>query len=128
MVNTSQHLVLALIHSDSVVEVWIRMSIRFSDRVAGLDERTGEMLRTLAYLGGYWTVDQAQRLGLANSPTRVQAQLKGLERAGFLRQVASYPLVYQITKSVTRLVGSDLMARRIHPVETVQCRLLAVNF
>src|SRR5207244_9128295 len=90
--------------------------------------RTGEFLRTLAYMGGYCTVDQVRRLDLANSPTRVLERLKGLERAGFLRRVVLYPLVYQITKSVTRLLGTDLMARRAHPVETVRCRLLAVNF
>jgi hypothetical protein len=51
-----------------------------------------------------------------------------LERAKFVREIVPYPVVYQITKSVTRLLGTDLMARRAHPVETVRCRLLSVNF
>src|SRR2546426_11669379 len=99
MHRRSQCLILVAIHSDFVVGVWMRMSIRFSDRLAFLDERTGEFLRTLAYMGGYCTVDQVRRLDLANSPTRVLERLKGLERAGFLRRVVLYPLVYQITKS-----------------------------
>ncbi len=92
------------------------MSIRFSDRLAALDEKAGEFLRTLGYLGGYCTVEQARRLDLANSTTRVLERLRKLENAGFLRRVISYPLLYQVTKSVTRMLGTDLMARRIHPV------------
>ena len=128
MSDHSQFLTLVTIHCDFVIGVWIRMSVRFSNRLASLDERAGEFLRTLAYLGGYCTVDQARKLDLANSPTRVLERLKRLENNGFLRRVVPYPLVYQVTKSVTRMLGSDLMARRVHPVETVRCRLLAVNF
>jgi hypothetical protein len=73
-------------------------------------------------------VDQAQRMGLANSPRRVVVRLEHLERAGFLRKVVLHPFVYQITKSVTRLVGVDMTARRSRPVETVHWRLLCLNF
>ena len=104
------------------------MSIRFCDRTAVLDERADEFLKRLAHLGGYCTVDQAQRMGLANSPRRVLFRLDCLERSRFLRRVFLHPFVYQITKSVTRLMGVDWMARRRHPVETVRRRLLAVNF
>src|ERR1700758_4648178 len=128
MSDHSQFFALVTIHCDFVIGVWIRMSVRFSNRLASLDERAGEFLRTLAYLGGYCTVDQARKLDLANSPTRVLERLKRLENNGFLRRVVPYPLVYQVTKSVTRMLGTDLMARRVHPVETVRWRLLAVNF
>jgi hypothetical protein len=108
--------------------VWIFVSIRFSQRLLLLDEGRDAFLRTLVYLGGYCTVDQAQKLGLANSPTRVVAQLKALEQSGFLRQIAHYPVIHQVTKSATRLVGADLMARRRHTPPTIRCKLLGVNF
>ncbi len=104
------------------------MVLRFSERLALLDERASDFLMALINLGGYCTSEQAKRLGLASSPTRVLAHMKGLERAGFLRRVANYPAVYQVTKSATRLMATDPMARRPHPVETVRTRLLAVNF
>ncbi|HYY73091.1 MAG TPA: hypothetical protein VE778_05810 [Candidatus Bathyarchaeia archaeon] len=104
------------------------MSIRFSQRLLQLDERSDVFLKTLVFLGGYCTIEQAQRLGLANSPTRVVARLEGLKKLGFLRQIAHYPVIYQVTKSTTRLVGSDLMARRRHTPLTIRCRLLGVNF
>lgn len=104
------------------------MACRFSKRLALLDERADDFLRTLALLGGYCTAEQAQRLRVAQSPTRVLAYLRGLERAGFLRKVAAYPVVYQVTKSATRLLAMDLMARRRHPIEMVRNRLLAVSF
>src|SRR5215831_16861656 len=124
----SQLLFQPAIHDDFVVGVWVRMAIRFIDRLAFVDERTDEFLTTVAYLGGYCTADQAQRMGLANSPRRVLVRLERLERAGFLRKVVEHPLVYQITKSVTRLVGVDMTARRPRPVETLRWRLLCVNF
>src|SRR5262249_10240127 len=97
-------------------------------RLLLLDECRAAFLRTLVYLGGYCTVEQAQKLGLANSPTRVSAQLEVLKNGGFLRQIANYPVIYQVTKSATRLVGFDLMARRRHTRLTISCRLLGVNF
>jgi hypothetical protein len=42
--------------------------------------------------------------------------------------VADYPVVYQITRSTTRLLGVDRRARRAHNAETVVNRLLAVSF
>jgi DNA-binding Lrp family transcriptional regulator len=128
MSDRSQNITLVAIHGEFTMGVWMLMSIRFSERLASLDEKTGEFLRTLGYMGGYCTVDQARRLDLANSPTRVLERLKRLEDHRFLRRVVTYPLVYQVTKSVTRMLGTDLMARRVHPVETVRWRLLAVNF
>jgi len=117
-----------LIHHYCDIGVWTRMAIKFSERVAFVDDRTDKFLTTLAQLGGYCTVEQAQAMGLAKSPSQVQAQLNGLERAGFLRRVAQYPLVYQITKSVVRLVGTDMSSRRRHAVETVRWRLAAASF
>ncbi|HZU42105.1 MAG TPA: hypothetical protein VE994_05495 [Terriglobales bacterium] len=51
-----------------------------------------------------------------------------LERLGFLRRISKYPVVYQITKATTRLLGRDLSSRRRHTLETVQARLLGVHF
>jgi hypothetical protein len=100
----------------------------FSGRLALLDERTDEFLKTIACLGGYCSAEQVRRLGIARSPTRVLAHLGDLERAGFLRKVARHPVVYQVTKSTTRLLAMDLNARRPHPIETVRNRLLGVSF
>ena len=104
------------------------MSSRFRGRIPLLDECADEFLKTLAWLGGYCATEQAQRLGIARSATRVLARLRRFEQGGFLRKLPAYPVVYQITKSVTRLLEMDLMARRHHPIETVRNRLLAVNF
>jgi hypothetical protein len=93
-----------------------------------LDERSNDFLKTLVFLGGYCTVEQAQRLGLANSPTRVVARLEALKQNRFLKQVTRYPVIYQVTGSATRLVGSDLMARRERTPLTIRCKLLGVNF
>ena len=101
---------------------------RFRDCVRVLDERSRCFLKTVAWLGGYVTPEQAQELGIRNSATRVHVQLKDLESWGFIKPIATYPTVYQVTKSVTRLLGADLSARRQHPIETIQTRLLTVNF
>jgi len=117
-----------LIHHYCDIGVWTRMAIRFSERVAFVDGGTERFLTRLGPLGGYCTVEQAQGLGLASSPSQAQAQLNGLERAGFLRRVAEYPLVYQITKSVVRLIGTDSRARRPHAIHDVRWRLAVVSF
>ena len=101
---------------------------RFRDRVAVLDERSRHFLNTVAWLGGYVTPEQAQELGVRNSVTRVHVQLKDLESWRFIKTVSVYPSIYQVTKSVTRLIGADLSARRQHTLETIQTRLLTVNF
>ena len=116
------------IHTHYFIGAGIFVSIRFSKRLLLLDERSNDFLRTLVLLGGYCTIEQAQRLGLANSARRVVARLEALKQSGFLRQVAHYPAIYQVTKSATRLVGSDLMARRRHTPATIRCKLLGVNF
>jgi len=102
--------------------------LRFDNRVALLDLRSDNFLNTLVQLGGYCTIGQAKRLGLANSDTRAAAHLRILEQNGFLRRVSSYPVVYQTTKSATRLLGADRRARRSHREKTVLDRLLAVDF
>lgn len=104
------------------------MKLPFQSRVALMDENRQGFLETLTNLGGYCTVEQAKALEVANSDTRVLAQLRGLERFGFLRRVADYPAVYQITGSTTRVLGADRRARRAHKGETVMSRLLAVSF
>jgi hypothetical protein len=126
--NYSSQRFTAAIHSHYIVGAWIFVSIRFADRLLLLDERRDAFLRTLVYLGGYCTVEQAQKLGLADSPTRVIAHLEALKHGGFLKQITRYPVIHQVTKSATRLVGSDLMARRRHTPPTIRCRLLGVNF
>lgn len=102
--------------------------LRFDNRVALLDLRSDNFLNTLVQLGGYCTIGQAKRLGLANSDTRALAHLRVFEQNGFLRKVSSYPVVYQTTKSATRLLGKDRRARRSHTDPTVLNRLLAVDF
>jgi hypothetical protein len=116
------------IHTHYFIGAWIFVSIRFSKRLLLLDERSDDFLKTLVYLGGYCTIEQAQKLGLANSARRVVARLEALKQSGFLKQIAHYPVVYQVTGSATRLVGSDLMARRQRTPLTIRCRLLGVNF
>lgn len=93
-----------------------------------MDEKIGSFLKIVTELGGYCTLEQAKALGLANSNTRVLAHLRGLERAGFLRRVADYPVVYQITGATTRLLDRDRRARRVHDATRVLSRLLAVSF
>jgi len=51
-----------------------------------------------------------------------------LERLGFLRRITKYPVVYQVTKSTTRLLTQDSSSRRRHTLLTVQARLLGVHF
>ena len=101
---------------------------RFRDRVGVLDERSQHFLKTVAWLGGYVTPEQAQELGIRNSATRVHVQLKDLESWRFIKPVSVYPTIYQVTKSVTRLLGADLSARREHTLDTIRTRLLTVNF
>ena len=101
---------------------------RFRDRAGILDERSRRFLTTVAWLGGYVTPEQAQLMGIRNSVPRVHDQLKDLECWGFIKRVAAYPAIYQVTKSVTRLLGADLAARREHTNETIRTRLLTVNF
>src|SRR5437016_9704440 len=96
----------------------------FRNRMALLDVRSDEFLNTLVQLGGYCTVGQAKRLGIANSDTRVLAQLRSFEHNNFLRKVSVYPVVYQVTKSATRLRAADRRARRLHRPETVLNRYL----
>ena len=55
-------------------------------------------------------------------------ELKDLESWRFIKPVSAYPTIYQVTKSVTRLMGADLSARREHTLETIRTRLLTVNF
>jgi hypothetical protein len=110
------------------IGAWIFVSTRFSKRLLLLDERSNDFLKTLVHLGGYCTIEQAQKLGLANSARRVVARLEALKQSGFLKQIAHYPVIYQVTGSATRLVGSDLMARRQRTPLTVRCKLLGVNF
>ena len=117
-----------LIHHYCDIGVWTRMAIRFSERVAFVDDGTDRFLTRIARLGGYCTVEQAQEMGLANSPSQVQAVLNGLERVGFLRRVAEYPVVFQITKSALRLAGADSRARKPHAIHEVRWRLAAVSF
>jgi hypothetical protein len=100
----------------------------FRDRLALVENGAQEFLEKLLQLGGYCTVEHAKRLALAKSPTRTLAQLRALEAAGFLRRVAVYPLIFQVTKSTTRLLGSNSRARRRHSIETIHTRLLGVSF
>jgi hypothetical protein len=101
--------------------------VSFRNRLNGLDKISEGFLSQLVALGGYCTVTQAQEL-FPRSASQVRAQLKGLERLGFLRRITKYPVVYQVTKSTTRLLGRDSSSRRRHPLATAQARLLAVHF
>jgi hypothetical protein len=100
----------------------------FDTRSAMIEETHENFLRLLVSLGGYCTVTQAEELKLADNNRRTRAHLKRLEVLGFLRRVAAYPVVYQITKSATRHLERDSGARRRHTLSTIQTRLLAVDF
>jgi hypothetical protein len=115
------------VHRHYIVGAWIFVSIRFSKRLVLLDERSNDFLKTLVLLGGYCTIEQAARLGLANSARRVVARLEALKQSGFLKEIAHYPVIYQVTGSATRLVGSDLMARRQRTPLTIRCKLLGLK-
>ena len=104
------------------------MTQRFQSRTALVDEHIEGFLKIVTELGGYCTLEQAKALELANSNARVSAYLKGLERAGFVRRVAEYPVVYQVTGATTRLLDRDRRARRLHDAFRVLSRLLAVSF
>lgn len=97
-------------------------------RTALLDEMSEYFLRQLVDLGGYCTALQAEALRVADTAKRVRGRLRMLERLGFLRRVTKYPVVYQVTKSATRLHGPDSSTRRRHMPPTVQARLLGVHF
>src|SRR5207245_9896711 len=116
------------LHRHDIVGSWIFVSNRFAKRLLLVDERSNDCLKTLVHLGGYCSIEEAQKLGLANSARRVVARLEALKQSGFLKQIAHYPVIYQVTGSATRLVGSDLMARRQRTPLTIRCRLLGVNF
>jgi hypothetical protein len=118
----------SLIHHYCDIGVWTRMVIKFSERVSFVDERADKFLTILAQLGGYCTAEQAQAMELAKSASQTLSRLNSLEQTGFLRRVAEYPVVYQITKSVVRLVGTDISARRRHAIQSVRWRLAAVSF
>lgn len=77
--------------------------LRFRSRLALLNARSEEFLNILVQLGGYCTLGQAKRIELANSDPRVLVRLRGLEQIGFLRKIAGYPVIFQVTKSATRL-------------------------
>lgn len=100
--------------------------VSFRNRSDCIDEVSEHFLKSLVNLGGYCTAQQAQEL-IANG-TQVRARLKTLERLGFLRRITKYPVVYQVTKSTTRLLGRDSSSRRRHRPEMVQSRLLGVHF
>ena len=100
--------------------------VSFRNRLNCLDDVSEQFLRLLVALGGYCTAMQAQEL-ITTGP-QVRAQLKVLERLGFLRRITKYPVVYQVTKSTTRLLGQDSSSRRRHSLATVQARVLGVHF
>lgn len=101
---------------------------RFQDRVGVLDDRSRHFLLNVTWLGGYVTTEQAQELGIRDSVPRVHVQLKDLESCGFIKRIGSYPAIYQVTKSVARIMGADFSARRQHTIQTVRTRILTVNF
>jgi len=100
----------------------------FAKREALLDEVSQDFLTRLVHLGGYCTALQAEGIGVRESGKRVRARLRILQRLGFLRRVTKYPIVYQVTKSATRLHGPDSSSRRRHTLATVEARLLGVHF
>lgn len=100
----------------------------FRTRSEGIDDKSEQFLKLLIDLGGYCTVAHAEELKLGGSGRQARGHLRRLERLRFLRRVAAYPVVYQVTKSATRHLGPDSAARRRHPLPTVQARLLAVDF
>jgi|SRR5581483_10696619 len=104
------------------------MNGSFAKREALLDEVSQDLLTRLVHLGGYCTAHQAATIGVTESGKRARARLRTLQRLGFLRRVTKYPIVYQVTKSATRLLGPDSSSRRRHTQATVEARLLGVHF
>ena len=101
--------------------------VSFRNRLSSVDEVSERFLRLLVALGGYCTALQGQEL-IGRSGNQARARLKTLESFGFLRRITKYPVVYQVTKSTTRLLNRDSSGRRRHRVCTVQARLLGVHF
>src|SRR5438067_8845026 len=101
---------------------------RFNSRLVYVHEGLREFLRTLAALGGYCTVQQAKSLGIAGWDKGVRGRLRMLERLRFLRRVTKYPVVYQVTKATTRLLGQDSSIRRRHTLVTGHGRRCVVTF
>lgn len=101
--------------------------VSFRNRSNCLDAVSDDFLKSLVALGGYCTALQAQAL-FPGSQTQIRGRLRNLERLGFLRRITKYPVVYQVTKSTTRLLGKDSSSRRRHELATIQSRLLAVHF
>ncbi len=85
---------------------------RFSSRLVYIHEDLHKFLRRLTSLGGYCTAQQAKSLQLAGWDRGVRGRLRLLEQLGFLRRVSKYPVVYQVTKATTRLLGRDSSMRR----------------
>jgi hypothetical protein len=101
--------------------------VSFRNRLNWLDEVSERFLGLLVALGGYCTALQGQEL-IARSDGQARARLKALERLGFLRRITKYPVVFQVTKSTTRLLGQDSSSRRRHTLSVIQARLLGVHF
>jgi hypothetical protein len=101
--------------------------VYFRNRLNCLDELSERFLGLLVALGGYCTALQGQEL-MGRSGNQARARLKALDRLGFLRRITRYPIVYQVTKSTTRLLKRDSSSRRRHTLATVQARLLGVHF
>ena len=101
--------------------------VLFRNRSNCLDAVSDDFLKSLVALGGYCTALQAQAL-FPGSPTQIRGRLRNLERLGFLRRITKYPVVYQVTKSTTRLLGKDSSSRRRHELATIQARLLGLHF
>ena len=100
----------------------------FPARSQMIDAKSEQFLKLLVNLGGYCTVAHAEALKLGDTGRQARGNLRRLEFFGFLRRVAAYPVVYQVTKSAARHFGQDCGARRSHPLPTVQSRLSAVDF
>ena len=78
----------------------------FRNRLNCLDEVSERFLSLLVAIGGYCTALQGQEL-IGRSGNQARARLRMLERLGFLRRITKYPVVYQVTKSTTRLLKRD---------------------
>ena len=101
--------------------------VSFRNRLNCLDETSERFLGLLVSLGGYCAALQGQEL-IGRSGGQARVRLRTLERLGFLRRITKYPVVYQVTKSTTRLLNRDSSSRRRHTLPTVQSRLLGVHF
>ena len=115
-----------LIHHYCDIGVWTRMAIRFSERVAFVDDGTDRFLTTLARLGGYCTVEQAYEMGLAKSPSQTQALLNGLDADRFWGRFYKAPALARVLRQLVDYANTTGGSAPLSRDPVVRRRLAAI--